>query len=195
MTDTPIETPTPSRHPDTSNVDTGIRFGGTNAGTLEPAVARLGVRGSGALAPIEIDKLYPVREGSGQAVVRALELLAQAIDFLNQARVALREDGASAADRCTQRFKLLLPELFACRKIGDGYALIINSLHFAFIHLHGKPLTGEQLTTVWRVLKELRNRPLVSFDQAIAVVSEIESIGFQVDPPILSKLLPDLEDE
>jgi len=157
--------------------------------------ARQIVRGSLAFVPIEIDKLYPADKNSASDLIAALGLLADAIGLLEKARVAAREKEMVTADRHIQRFQMLLPGLFAHRKIGDGYGVIINSLHFAFVNQHGKPLNFEQLTTVWRVVRELRSAPFVAFDQALKSVGELEDCQLQVDPPILSALIEEPEDE
>lgn len=145
--------------------------------------------------PIEIDKLYPADKDSKSDVIAALPLLAEAIGLLEKARAAARNKEAIAADRYSQRFQVLLPDLFMRRKIGDGYGAIINSLHFAFVNQHGTPLTFEQLTTVWRVVKELRSAPFIPFDQALKSVGELEDCRLQVDPPVLSELIEEPEDE
>ena len=61
--------------------------------------------------------------------------------------------------------------------------------------MRGRPLSFDQLTTVWRVIKELRNAPFVSFEQALNYVGELETCGLQVDPSIVSELIEDTEDE
>jgi hypothetical protein len=92
-----------------------------------------------------------------------------------------------------QRMQLALPNLFACRTIGDGFAIIINSLHFAFANLRGTPLSSDQLNVVWRILRELRARPVMSLDQGIQRVEELEKCGLQVDPPDVGNLLEGTE--
>jgi hypothetical protein len=84
--------------------------------------------------------------------------------------------------------------LFRCRKIGDGYGVVINALHFSAVNRRGKPLSLDQITTSWRVLKELRNRPFVEFEEAVEYVTELETCGFEVDPPAVSELLEAVEE-
>jgi hypothetical protein len=182
--------PSPARPP---VPDTGYGLPGTHF-IPRTKTARPIVHGSMAL-PIEIDKLYPADVDSKVDVIPALGLLAEAIDLLEKARLAVRDKELIAADRYSQRFQVLLPDLFMRRKIGDGYAAIINSLHFAFVNQRGRPLSFEQLTTVWRVMKELRNGPFVPFEQALKSVGELEDCHLQVDPPILSELIVEAEDE
>jgi hypothetical protein len=143
--------------------------------------------GATARAPkIDIDRLYETLPGTASQMVRALELLRQAIDFLSEARTS---QDAMDSDRFVQRAQLLLPKLFACRSIGDGFGLIINSLHFAFTNLHGTPLNSDQLNVVWRTLRELRTRPAMSLEQGIQHAEELETSGLEVDPPGLGEIL------
>src|SRR5262249_54459960 len=114
---------------------------------------------------------------------------------VEKARVDVRAQRFIDADRHTQRFEALLIPLFTRRAIGDGFASTINSLHFAMVNQHGNPLNFDQLTTVWRVLKELRNAPFISFDKSIDWASEIEECGLRVDPPALANLIEDFESE
>lgn len=193
MSDTPIEFPSQLSHAHPPAADTGYRLPGTQSFIPKAKTVRPIVHGSMAL-PIEIDKLYPADKDSKADVIAALGLLAEAIGLLEKARAAARNKEAIEADRYSQRFQVLLPDLFRRRKIGDGYGAIINSLHFAFINQRGKPLTLDQLTTVWRVVKELRNGPFVPFEQALRSVAELEDCHLQVYPATISELIEEIEE-
>jgi hypothetical protein len=144
---------------------------------------------------IEIDKLYPAAKESLPELAMALSLLSDAISALGDARDSMQKGDVVASDRCVLHFQANLPALFSPRKIGDGYAVIINSLHVAFINQRGLPLSFDQLTTVWRVLRELRNAPFVEFQHALRLVDELEKRGLRVDSPIISELLEDSADD
>src|SRR5213082_3280133 len=100
--------------------DTTFRLPGTQVGPHSAAV-KTGQAVQGSQLTIEIDKLYPATEGSASDLIRALGLLADAIELLEKARAAARNKEIVTSDRYTQRFKALLPDLFGCRRIGDGY--------------------------------------------------------------------------
>jgi hypothetical protein len=147
--------------------------------------------GATALAQvIDIERLWEAPPGTTSQIVRALELLKQAIDFLADAR---KSDNPMDSDRFVQRAQLTLPKLFACRSIGDGFGVIVNSLHFAFVNAHGTPLTPDQLNVAWRVLRELRTHPVMSLEQGIQYAEDIENCGLVVDPPELGSLLEGYE--
>jgi hypothetical protein len=189
-----IEFPKPALEPPPASGTGGYRLSGTQGGA--PArIARHAVRGSTALAPIEIDKLYPADKNYVSDLIAALSVLADAIGLLEKARAAARNKDAFTADRYWQRFQSLLPGLFTRRKIGDGYGAVINALHFACVNQHGAPVSLEQLTTVWRVIKELRNAPVITFEQALKYVQELEDCHLQVYPTTISELIQETEDD
>jgi hypothetical protein len=147
-------------------------------------------QGATALAPIDIDRLYDAAPGASSQIVRVLDLLKQASDLLETAR---KSDNPLDADRCVQRVQLLLPKLFAYRGLGDGYGVIINSLHFGLANLQGTPLTSDQRNAVWRILRELRNKPAMTLEQGVQRVEEFEACGLGVDPPDVGVLLEESE--
>jgi hypothetical protein len=148
-------------------------------------------QGANALASvINIERLWEAPSGTSSQMVRALELLKDVSDLLAD---ALRAQDPMDADRMVPRVQTALPKLFACRSIGDGFAVIVNSLHFAFQNLHGIPLSQSQLNVVWRLTRELRVRPVMSLEQGIQRVEELEEHGLQVDPPDIAALLEETE--
>jgi hypothetical protein len=197
MVDTSIDILRRASPKTSSGDETGIRLPGTQTGSVPVSVKESHwTAGSLALAPvIEIDKLYPATRDSKSQLVTAIGLLADAIELLSKARIAAQKSHSVEADRFTQRFEAILPDLFRCRRVGDGYGVIINSLHFAAINKNGEPFSLDELTTVWRILKELRNSPFVEFEQALDYVEEFENCGLRVDPPIVSEMLESLQNE
>jgi hypothetical protein len=143
---------------------------------------------------INIDRLYEAPAGTESQMVRALGLLAECVDLLDQARLEANSDAISS-DRLVQRVQSLLDQLFSCRNIGDGFGLIVNSLHFAFLNLQGIPLTSKQLNGVWRCLKELRTRPALTFDHGLQYVTELEEAGLEIDPSFLGEILESPSDD
>ena len=150
-------------------------------------------RGATALASvISIDRLWEAAPGTTSHVVRALELLKEASDNLTQAKNC---NDPRTADRFVQRVQLTLPKLFACRSIGDGFGVIVNSIHFAFANLQGAPLKADQVNALWRVVRELRNKPAMTLQQGIERVNQLEETGLEVDPADLENLVDGPESE
>ena len=112
-------------------------------------------RGATALVvPIDTARLYDAPVGESSAIVRALELLRQVSGYFSEARKAAN---LIDADRVLQRAQTALPKLFALRSIGDGFAVVVNSLYMAFINLHGKPMNQAQIEVGWRLVRELQD--------------------------------------
>ena len=198
MADTVIDFPENASNGEPVSLPRGTGFGGRIETSKPVPHGTVRTKYSGGTVPpasIDIDKLYPAEREPLSDVVAALGLLGDAVALLEKARVSVRENRFIDADRETQRFQVLLPQLFLRRKIGDGFASLINSIHFALINQHGTPLTFDQLTTVWRVMKELRNAPFTTFDQSLKFVEELEDRKLRVDPPALTNLIEDFESE
>ena len=189
MADTVLEFPRRKNPRSASLIGTGFGLYGTSAPDPETAADPAYSSDSSHALSIEIDKLYPSEPNSKILVIAALGLLADAISYVEKARVDARAQRLIDADRHTQRFEALLIPLFAQRAIGDGFASAINSLHFAMVNQHGHPLNFDQLTTVWRVLRELRNTPFISFDKSIEWVSEIEECNRHLQSSHLVRLV------
>ncbi len=161
--------------------------------THDEGLATVRVEGATALAPISIDILYSATDGNRSDLIKALGLLAQAISTLERARDALVANDLLQSDHFVHTVELLLPDLFRCRSIGDGYAAIINALEIARVNSNGQPLTASQVVVFLRALKELRTHPFVSFDAAQQTIEEFEQAGLCVDPVSLGELLDDEE--
>jgi hypothetical protein len=176
-------------HRSTRSAGTAARSIGTRA---EPdlRLRQSSVDVASAASQVPIDTLYP--ESQGDDIGKALELLADGVDIFEKARNASDIIGS---DRQVLRFQVLLPKLFSCRSIGEGFAVVVNSLHFAFVNLHGKPLSEGQIMTIWRVLKATRLRPFIAFDQAMELVIDLEKSGLEIDPAAMPELLEEEEDE
>lgn len=187
MSDTSVNRPRVRVDDRTRLVDETGSVALTRPGSTPTAPAVMQVHGSNVLAPvIEIDRLWDALPGTSSNVVRAIELLKQTTDNLLAAQ---RCDDPVEADHFVQRVQLTLPRLFSCRSIGDGFAVVINALHFAFVNLHGTPLTPDQLAVILRVVKEVRARPTMSLDQGVKRIEELEEHGLEVDPPDFAQLL------
>jgi hypothetical protein len=145
-------------------------------------------QGATAPEPIAIDALYV--PGTLSKMVTALGLLGEMSSILNEARAS---SNRMEADRLMQRAQPILPKLFECRSVGDGFGSIVNALHIAFRNLNGKPLTAEQVNVIWRVIRELRKYPAMPLETGVAKIEELEESGLPVDPPELAALLEAIE--
>jgi hypothetical protein len=157
----------------------------TGTGLDERDEPMITLSGSPPTLPIEIDKLYPAEDATKPELIKALQLLAQSISALESAREKMFQHELIASDRETGKFEVLLPELFQCRKIGDGFGALINAIETAFVNQRGKPLAEKQLSALWRIVKELRAHPFITTDIAADRAEELARTGLLVDPTII----------
>jgi hypothetical protein len=87
-----------------------------------------------------------------------------------------------------QRLQALLPELFYCRDLGDGFGAIVNALKFSFENAHGTPLSEGQVRLIGQVIERIRQEPFMRFETAADLVGKLEDVGLIVDPPAFAVL-------
>jgi hypothetical protein len=135
---------------------------------------------------ISMDILYQAREAGSKHFGRAMELLARAVDHLSEARRA-GEDGDEIASLTEiLQFEALLPDLFACRAIGDGFANVVNSVHLGIANLDGDPLKAVQITAIWRIFRELAIAPYLSFSDSIKIIRQMKLVGLELNGEFLT---------
>jgi hypothetical protein len=134
------------------------------------------------------DDLYPARRAFSREHITALRLLKLAIGRCRRA-IEAQADDPMAADIEIQKIQMLLPELFCCRKLGDGFATIVNSLLCAFENASGNTLARTQIGVLGRIFDELRDKPFLSASEADAAVELLESSGFDPYPSELVEFL------
>jgi hypothetical protein len=137
---------------------------------------------------ISVDDLYPAPEAAAPELSVALRLLSTGLAYLREASDALRGGSDIAADSAVQQLQALLPELFNCRVLGDGYGAIINATHNSLRNIHGSPLRSEQINTIRQVLQRARSEPFIHFESALNEIEKLEQVGFVIEPPAFEYL-------
>lgn len=136
---------------------------------------------------ISIDVLYQGREAGSKQFVRAVELLGCASESLSEARTAFEDGDRVGYASEVSRFEQLLQPLFECRGIGDGFANVINTIHFAIANLKGEPLSYAQITTLWRIIREVAEGPFLNFKDSLEIVRALEKVGLGLNNSFLSQ--------
>jgi len=132
---------------------------------------------------ISTNDLYPLSAELNHVLSRALNLLQEGVRHLDDALSALLEDDdAISSDDALQRFQALLPELFCCRDLGDGFGVIVSSTYHALRNLFGTPLNENQLRTVRSIVQRLYTEPYIAFDEAVDEINSLEEVGLEVTP-------------
>jgi len=128
-------------------------------------------------SPIPIDILYQAREAGSKHFDQALRLLESASHHLSEARRADEASDRIGAASEILRFEELLQPLFECRAVGDGFANLVNTIHFGIANLGGEPLNRDQITVLWRIVRELALTPFLSFGDSLKIVRQLKKVG------------------
>jgi hypothetical protein len=129
-----------------------------------------------------IDDLYPIEEERAPSLRAALPLLAEAYELIFSARENYRYNDFIGSDDHISRLISMLPELFCCRDIGEGFAAIVSGTFYSLANLKGSPLNGEQLKSVLSAISVLQDEPFLSFDKSLDILDRMEEAGFDIEP-------------
>jgi hypothetical protein len=140
-------------------------------------------------ARLSQSELYPVRQAYSREHLAALRLLTIATGRCKRALDAIATNDMLAADIEIQKIQVVLPELFCCRVLGDGFGTIVNALMSAFETLSGNTPDVIQIRTMNQVLQLLKEKPFLSADEADEQVEKMESVGLSPYPPELVEFL------
>jgi len=138
--------------------------------------------------PIGIDSLYPEPSVVRPSLGHALRALAAAKEAARESLEALKRGELISSDESMQHLQALLPELFYCRDLGDGFGAIINALKFSFENAHGVPFSEGQIRLVGQAVERIRQEPFLPFDQAAELIGRLEDVGLKVDPAAFAAL-------
>lgn len=145
-------------------------------------------------ARIDVDELYPDRTLVSPLLGVALGLLDKALLHIQVAREAIQQDEQIDSDDAMQRLHGLLPELFCCRAIGDGFGAIIDAVSNSIENLAGKPAAKDQILSIEQAITRIKQEPFIEFREASYQIDGLENVGLVVDPAGFEELA-DLLDE
>ena len=143
---------------------------------------------------IATEDLYPDRDIFNPTLSAAIQLLGESLDHINESVRMLLDKDSISSDDALQRFQALLPELFCCRDLGDGFGAIISSIYHAVNNMKPVPLGESQLTAIRNILRRIHSEPFIGYEEAIEEIMLLESAGFEVAPPHF-KFVADLLNE
>jgi hypothetical protein len=142
----------------------------------------------GQLAHLNQNDLYPARQAFSREHITALRLLKLAIGRCQRAIDAHAED-PMAADSEMQKVQMLLPELFCCRALGDGFGTVVNALICVFQNADGNAFDRTQIEILTTVFQELRDKPFLGVTSADDTVDLLDSNRFSPFPKELIEFL------
>lgn len=126
--------------------------------------------------------LYPLSSELKPALATAFRLLEEGTQNIKVAIDMLAEGDLLSSDDALQRFQALLPELFCCRDLGEGFGAIINAVFHSLRNLQGSPANNEQLQAVRNIISRILTEPFIEFDEAITEIISLENVGLVVEP-------------
>lgn len=133
--------------------------------------------------PLPLEVVYKAPDvGSGE-LRSAMRLIPKAVQWTESAIQALDAGELVQADDAMLHVHSLMPELFCCRKLGEGFGLVINAVLSSFQNRSGLPMERPQVERIRRALIAIRSDPRMSFDLALGLVSAMEDAGLSVHPP------------
>jgi hypothetical protein len=130
-----------------------------------------------------IDDLYFEPEFTSTELQTALRLLGHAIKHCDRAIEYSHRSLTMEVDSEIHHIQVLLPEVFCCRRLGDGFGAIVDSVQNALRQNRGLTLAGSKLRALHSILTVARNKPFIKFEEAVEVIIEFESNEFIVEPP------------
>ena len=121
-------------------------------------------------------------------------LLREALNWLDRALDDMQSGDPIHADDAMQHVHAMLPELFCCRALGDGFGAVVSALLGTFDHLRGLPMKLQQIRAVRCAVETIRSNPRISFETAMEQIDQLERSGLNVDPPLAGELAEVLDD-
>lgn len=143
-----------------------------------PGSAKLG-RGR-----VATNKLYPFPTVEPSRLNLALDRLDHALEALDGAVTALEAKNPIDADNAMLAFAGILPDLFLCSSIGEGFAASVVGLNYALANKHPDPFSLSEVQELRYVVRVLKERPVITHDEAVDVLMKLEDSGLVVDPPV-----------
>lgn len=190
----------PSSHEPRTAVGSDAPTATVGAGERKPPeTVALAGNGEGARLPernqevrslrLTQNELYPAQQAFRTEHVTALRLLGEGIEQSRRAIDAIASRDVLVADLEMQKLQTLLPELFCCRALGDGFGTLVNSLMSAFEALAGDTPNIDQMRMMSRILRLLSDKPFLSTSEADEQLDTLESVGLKPYPAELIDFL------
>lgn len=144
------------------------------------------------------EDLYPDWEVLDPLYISSFRLMRESRQYIDQSLDFYANNNLISADDEIQKLQALLPELFCCRAMGDGFGYIVNAVMNALRNTNGIPLKENQVIALKRVFHTLHIEPFISFDKAVDTTEILENEDMVIEPQGLNQiadLLIDLSDE
>jgi len=131
---------------------------------------------------LALEDLYRASEVGSLELTSAMKLLPEAVKWTELAISALDAMELFQADDAMLHVHSLMPELFCCRTLGEGFGVVVNAVLSSFENRNGSPMEKPQIEAIRRALLAIRSSPRITFDHALDYVTAMETAGLDVAP-------------
>ncbi len=131
---------------------------------------------------IETKSLYPLSRELRPELAIAFSLLNEGLKHVTDAIDAERKGDRISSDDAIHRLQALLPELFCCRSISDGFGSIISAVYQSLANMQGAFVNAGQLQAIKKALNRIDTEPFLQFEEAVNEIMSLEDAGFEVEP-------------
>lgn len=122
-------------------------------------------------------------------IPRVLALLEESIELLQSSSNHLKLDDEISSDNDVQHFLALLPELFCCRSIGDGFAAITTAIYNSIINqCEIGVLSENQISKILLLIKRLQTEPFLELEESIDLILLLDEADLNIKPQHLNKI-------
>lgn len=143
---------------------------------------------------ISTEELYPASREIRPELAKAFELLSESISYLNKAIDSYSDGDYITSDDYINRLQALLPELYCCRSLSEGFGAITTATYHSIVNFQGKTLNKIQLVSIKNILTRLNTEPYIGFEEAVDEIIILEDSGFNVEPKHFEYLADLLDD-
>ena len=144
---------------------------------------------------IPTEALYPLSANLSPLISAAFRLLEEAIDKTTEAYDSLKDNELIASDDAMMHVMVILPELFCCKDISEGFGAIVNAIFYGMKNQEQKEaLTLDQINMVRFCLTRLQTEPFIEFADAVDIIMGLEDVGLTVEPPHVEHFLDAIDD-
>lgn len=140
------------------------------------------VEGSSVAEQIDTKSLYPLSQELRPELSTAFRLMEEGLSLVTFAIKEERRGDMISSDDAINRLQALLPEMFCCRSISDGFGAIINAVYHSIQNMQGIPLNADQLQAIKKILSRINTELFLNYEDAVDEIISLENVGLEVEP-------------
>ena len=131
---------------------------------------------------MSMSDIYPAMEVASPELSSAMRVLPKAIEWADVANEALGAGELIRSDDAMIHLHSLVPELYCCRKLGDGFGAVVGAVWNSFDGQRGVPMDRSQIQSIRLALSGIQAQPNLTFERALDLISDLERAGLDIHP-------------